>query len=490
MVFFRFASALALLGLTESRSAPRQTGGGNSGNYTLIPTNNATAFAITYGYPLIQYAASLGPVIDSLGPNAIFHENSTATATGAAIVRPNVDTVYSKVAVDLSSADVVLTIPPVPDGRFYVIPFYDLWGNNFANIGSLTNILPGQYLIQRAKNSSSVGFETATNESEYQGYISFPTTYGLVLPRILLFNQSGDIEVVREIQSRIKVTEIPQSGCREMPALSNALLESEALAPMNLTYPMGLDQSSIETLLEVVARVASYNPPIQAEYLPAVVQNFKAAGLSNGHYTPPSDVNYASANTLVLNGVLSLLGSGLESFGNGWVDLLPQYSGNFHDGYAARSWIAFTGYLQLVQDVVIYPQYNGTMSLAANESYIFTFPSGKPPVQGFWSLTAYNSESYLIPNPINVYSLGDRSNITYPDGTRVYEDNSRNDPFSILIQPADLSPSANWTSNWLPAPAGGGSFTVNLRFYAPTEPLVVGGSYVYPIVTKQGAILA
>jgi hypothetical protein len=43
------------------------------------------------------------------------------------LVRPNVDTLYSMAAIDLSHSDVVLTIPPVDDSRFYVFPFYDLY---------------------------------------------------------------------------------------------------------------------------------------------------------------------------------------------------------------------------------------------------------------------------------------------------------------------------------------------------------------------------
>jgi hypothetical protein len=83
-----------------------------------------------YGYPLALYASSLDSVISTLGVNAIFHENNTASAGEAAIVRPNVDTLYSKIAIDLSHADVAITVPPVPNGRYYVFPFYDLSVNS------------------------------------------------------------------------------------------------------------------------------------------------------------------------------------------------------------------------------------------------------------------------------------------------------------------------------------------------------------------------
>lgn len=73
-----------------------------------------------------MFAQSLDPVLSSIGVNAVFDEAGTATAGNAAIVRPNVDTLYSKIAIDLSHADVALTIPEVEDDRFYVFPFYDL----------------------------------------------------------------------------------------------------------------------------------------------------------------------------------------------------------------------------------------------------------------------------------------------------------------------------------------------------------------------------
>ena len=63
-----------------------------------------------------------------MGTNAIYNEPGLANLQEAAVVRPNVDTIYSRVAVDLSHTDLELTVPPVEDGRFYIFPFYDLYG--------------------------------------------------------------------------------------------------------------------------------------------------------------------------------------------------------------------------------------------------------------------------------------------------------------------------------------------------------------------------
>ena len=132
------------------------------------------------------------------------------------------------------------------------------------------------------------------------------------------------------------------------------------------------------------------------------------------------------------------------------------------------------------------------LTLGADESYIYTF-SGKPPLRGlgFWSLTVYDGDGYLIPNPRNASSLGDRSNITYPSGDAVYgsdSDTEQDGEFQLLIQPADVSPPANWTGNWLPGPIGGGNMTSLLRFYDAVDDLL-DGTYRYPVVTKQQAVV-
>lgn len=65
-----------------------------------------------------------------------------ASAGSSVINRPNIDTLYSEAIVDLSSYDLVVTIPDVPEGRFYVFPFYDLYGDNFANNEKQVRSLP------------------------------------------------------------------------------------------------------------------------------------------------------------------------------------------------------------------------------------------------------------------------------------------------------------------------------------------------------------
>jgi hypothetical protein len=356
-------------------------------------------------------------------------------------------------------------------------------------MGKLENTTAGTYLIRRAKSADSVGFEANTNGSDYAGFINFPTAYGLVLPRILLFNHSdADLDAIHAIQSQIKLEEIRRPGSSCIPSLTVELLGDKVLETMATALPTKLNDTSIKQLLEVTARVASYNPPIDPQDVPTVTANLAAAGLSHGRYSPPAGVNATLVALMVGKGLEDSLEL-QESFGNGWEDFLPQYSGNFREQFGIRAMIAYIGYLQLVPELCVYPQWDvegDGFSLEANQAYVVTFPSGKPVVEGFWSMTAYNSTSYLIDNDLDVYSLGDRSNITYPDGSLVYggDDDSRNDAFSLLIQPADIAPPSNWTSNWLPAPPGGGNFTVNCMYHPISTPF----NHIFSLLTVKKCV--
>lgn len=74
---------------------------------------------------------------------------------------------------------------------------------------------------------------------------------------------------------------------------------------------------------------------------------------------------------------------------------------------------------------------------------------------GLWSLSVYGADKNLIPNSLDRFEVGDRTyNLTHADGGYVYGPNansSRDEPFQILLQSADVTPPKNWTNNWLPA---------------------------------------
>ena len=274
--------------------------------------------------------------------------------------------------------------------------------------------------------------------SKYQGYINFPTTYGAILNRYLLKNNLTDPQVVYALQNQSSILEVNRTdeSNDNAPLLSLSLFD-------NLT-----STSTIKQQLTALARVAPYNPPEVVANQLTINKTFALAGLQNGTYIPPSDVNFTAA---VITQNQTFRTKIFFPVNNGWTEQLRPNQGDFHADYISRAIIAFDGYLQLTPEEALYPSINGTASLrlSKDDAYLFTF-SSKPPVNGFWSLTAYGVDQYLIPNPLNRASLGDRSNLTYPDGKLVYDvDGDEKGVFQVLVQAADVAPPGNWTNKYV-----------------------------------------
>ena len=90
-----------------------------------LDATGATAFALLYGSPLIQFLQLANGTLHYGGSNILFNHNVTATASTRNVVRPNVDTIYAEAIFDLSATDLVLTLPAMEDDRFYLAAFYD-----------------------------------------------------------------------------------------------------------------------------------------------------------------------------------------------------------------------------------------------------------------------------------------------------------------------------------------------------------------------------
>ncbi|KAL3444765.1 hypothetical protein BJX65DRAFT_310566 [Aspergillus insuetus] len=253
--------------------------------------------------------------------------------------------------------------------------------------------------------------------------------------------------------------------------------------------------------MQMTARFTSFNPPRTKSDVRHVDDMLRHAGIHHGHYEPPTGVNLTHLAHKAAESVRThaALPANTVQLGNDWSELAPSAQGDYGTHYKMRYYVAQWGYLALVASEALYPSYHDpssgsgtTLTLGANEADTITFTS-KPPLAhgGFWSVTAYNAEQYLVSNPLNRYALGDRSNLTYADGLPVYGGSSESDEtsFQILVQPADLQPPRNWTSNWLPAPAGGGRMSITFRLYGPTQELI-SGQWGYPQVRKHVALSA
>lgn len=454
-----------------------------------ISSQDATEFALLYGYPLLAYQKVSVVRTQQVGVNNVIHARILANASSQQVVKPNADTLYSNVVYDLSKEDVDITVPEVPDDDFYLFSFYDPFGNNWANIGSGNSAGAGTYRL-RLRPTDSYGVELANGTSDdAQNYINSPSLHGLLLIRWLL--NSTNLGAVHSYQNATKSEGVP----RESMSLRGTSLDM-------INWNLG-NSTPAEHVLNLLAQLGPSNPPEITADTARVDDNVAAAGITSGTYGS-TDADLSAANTSALKTASEDSRSSLTTLNNGWTMLPQNKTGDFGINYGIRAAIASAAYLMLKAPNAVYPSWSNSseeptatgakanLNLGAGESILYTF-SGKPPLRsaGFWSLTAYGADDYFIDNPQDVYALGDRSNITYPSGARVYgaarvENSTQDGMFQILVQPADVMPPANWTSNWLPGPSGGGNMSALLRWFGAEESLL-DGRYQYPIVTKQAA---
>ena len=110
-------------------------------------------------------------------------------------------------------------------------------------------------------------------------------------------------------------------------------------------------------------------------------------------------------------------------------------------------------------------------TLNGKHDYVLRFPAGQlPPNDAFWSLTMTDVVGYMVSNPIDRYSVGDRSGLVpNADGS-----------IDIYIQ--STAP-AGHEASWLPAPAG--NFKLMLRAYRPGRAVLDGEYHVPPVLKVQ-----
>ena len=136
-------------------------------------------------------------------------------------------------------------------------------------------------------------------------------------------------------------------------------------------------------------------------------------------------------------------------------DYFGEPIGDFNTEYTYRALVALAGLGANTVEVALYPKIEQDAdgnTLTGEKSYILHFESYPQVLEGgFWSVTAYGDDDFLIDNPINRYCINDRSGL------------QANDDGSVDVILSEDAPQN--TINWLPVGAGG--FHLFMRIYTP-----------------------
>jgi hypothetical protein len=156
---------------------------------------------------------------------------------------------------------------------------------------------------------------------------------------------------------------------------------------------------------------------------------------------------------------------------NGWTTMVG--CGEPGSGFLLRAAcnVIFMGPINVSREAMYWTtSTDGTgHTLSGAHGYMLHFARGQlPPNNAFWSLTMGDAANRFVPNPINRYSVSDRSGLVpNADGS-----------IDIYIQ--RTAPQGH-ESNWLPTPTG--PFILWLRVYLPGQ-TVLNGEYKMPPVVQ------
>jgi len=437
-----------------------------SGDQTLFDT---AVQAYIYAYPLVLMDVTKKTMTgNGQYINRFINISEFPDDTFKHIVRPNVDTLYSFAWIDLTQGPLLLTVPDT-HGRYYLIEFLDAWTNVFASVGKRTTGTTAQkFIIVGPRDALSFGNESCKDVAGGCTKIQAPTNMILLLGRTQTYG-INDYHAVHEIQAGYQLVPWQQRG--------DGRAHSLEVSNLNIgTQPAPVDQVAamdMEMFYSTFAHALKNNSPAQADEL--MVSKLQTMGIEPGkdfdRQALSADVVRALTDSIKTAYTKIVSQKNAEPTVNGWAMMLNV--GVYGINYLTRAMVACIGIGANLPSDAVYPTtfVDGRGNpLRGTHNYRLHFDVGQlPPAHAFWSITLYNSESFLVKNPINRYSLNDRDPLQFnSDGS-----------LDIYIQ--HELPSKDKVANWLPSPED--YFNLTLRLYWPDQS-VLDGTWQPPAVEK------
>jgi len=411
--------------------------------------------AFVYGYPYV-YNARLRwdwvtqPPATELTPhsavNHFWHARILFDDSDHENRAPNNDTLYSAAWVDLSTEPVILSHPEM-GSRYFTFELVAITSDNYGYVGRrATGSQAGDFALVGPGWSGDL-------PQGVRRTATAPSPWILVLGRTLVDGEK-DLPAVRDLQDQYRLTPLSLFG-KEGAAVPE---RRDVLEPVDPADPL-------TTWKTLNAMLAENPPPKEHELL---TKQFAAIGVGGG-------LDVDAQPEPVKQGLIAAASAGLpmleQQFESGdWARLIngwrypPPEMGHFGDDFVKRAaeqamFGVAANDLEEAMYLVAFDDAEGA-KLSAGSYEIRFAPGEQPPVDAFWSLTAYNEDRNLIGNPINRYSIGDRSPglVTDSDGS-----------LTLSFQPD--SPGLDREANWLPIPREGGWFCM-LRMYLPRADVI------------------
>jgi hypothetical protein len=413
---------------------------------------------LVFGLPIVMnYAIMYEYAVDRNSDqfkapfNQIKNEARVFTYQDTAVVTPNSDTPYSFTWLDLRAEPIVLSVPEVEKGRYYVVQLIDGSTYNYGYIGSrATGNEAGDFMVV------GPGWQGEAPKGIKKVFRS-GSQFSLAGYRTQLLGPD-DMPNVEKVQAGYRVqplsaylsrAAVPPAPPIDFPKIDKELVKSNFFEYLDFaltTIPPAPNETEIRAKL---ARIGvGPGKAFSFKDLPFLHRIEVGLGMRDGEAKIKT---FLESQQKTVNGwkVANLLGDSAFIDGD-WLKRAAAAMAGIYGNSAIEATYPFTKALA-----------NGEPLDGSKHKYTLTFAAGAyPPVEAFWSVTMYDGKSQLlIQNPINRYLVN----------SPMLPELKKNADGSLTLYIQKDSPGKDKESNWLPAPND--LIYLVMRLYWPkTEP--------------------
>jgi len=465
------ACALAVITATSSLAQNSPT------SSALTPDEAAkiATDAYIYGYALITSDVTRAAFINVKAPsprtfqaplNQFVSLPKYPPADYHGVTAPNADTLYSGAFIDVSKEPIVLSYPDM-HGRYFLFPIYSQWTNVIS--------APGKRTLGTGPQNIAITGPTwqGTLPQGITQQVKSPSGSVFIIGRVYAEATAKDYAAVNALQKDFKLVPLSSYGKPYNPPAGTIDPNAPSVKEIVRNIISAMDT---QTYFSMMAKSMALNPPVLPEDAPIVAEMAKI-GLVPGQPFDLSklspDVQKALAD--VGKTAYAQIDEQQKKGGkivNGW--LITTGTGAYGTNYLWRAGVSAFGWGANLSEDAVYPSTKADSdgaALVGTNIYVVHFAKGEtPPVDGFWSITMYDSEYYFYPNPLNKLTVSLRDHPKF------------NSDGSLDLYFSHEKPANARQANWLPAPAG--QFIVMMRMYWPKEtpPSIIDGSWKPPAV--------
>ncbi len=391
-------------------------------------------------------------------PNELMRPGGLLDANFDAIPEVSSDILYVGAALDLRAEPQVFTFPSAAD-RYHAFQFTDLFGYNFAYVGTrATGGEGGMYVVAGPDWKGDIPEGATLLRSE---------TYLLMMVGRVMVDSRDDIAAAQRTLDQVTLLPLskylgqpaPPPPAEPLPVYHREALGLDYIDQLNALLALTQPQPDDEERLRRFAVVGvSPGAEFDRDSLGPGTENALNAGLANARHALRAELTSSGKNGWMQT--------------KHWFGTREQLRG--HDlqravGAHVALWDASPEEIVYVQAVV---DGDGDALDGSLQTYSLTFPEGATPPAGvLWSVTPYGlPERRLVGNEAGRFSIDSRDEVARgPDG-------------SLTITFSAAKPEGA-DANWLPV--SDGPFAVVIRMYVPEEG---AQDYVPPPLVKAGAV--